>query len=176
MTCATELCAQLHRLVVPDIIRVKEHEPNSSSALVNLEGVSSQNNPLGDNSSGVSIHECTSSDQDRGVDIGAILGENNWQAAELNGGIDGDDGAASVLEEALALVDIVGSLAVARVLRENGIDNKATESAVEDQGGLGLDDTIILCVAVDDKVDDSHLVLVLQKSKDNEGTRSRVGI
>lgn len=155
MTSATVLCAQLHRLVIPDIIRVEEHEADGSSTLMDLEGMSRQDNSLGNNASRVSVHQSSSGDKNWGynimnrqhyiwlalfrccwraagrsrleqnnklrkylhtIDILGVFCENDRQVSKLDGSIHSNDSAATMLKETLALVNIVGTLAVARVL------------------------------------------------------------
>lgn len=59
MTRPSILCVQFDGGKVLDIVSVEKHVPDRSRLAVHLEGVSSQDDSLGNDSGGISVHKCS---------------------------------------------------------------------------------------------------------------------
>jgi hypothetical protein len=181
VTDTTSLRPQLNGLEPLDVFAIEEHVPDRRRLLVDLVRVTGEDNTLSGDASRISGEERAGTDEvdalvGSGIDVVGAGGRN---AKEEGGGVTegdgkvggGNGGVDTVAEEALELVDVVSTSSAVSdsMLREDRVDGEAAETELEDERVLRADRVAVLGVALDGEVEYRVLVLVLEKTEQNEG-------
>lgn len=108
------------------------------------------------------------------IHIVGFLVKHHGHFTKYDRAVDGSDIGAAHLHESLEFMHMVGALV--GILRVDGFDIISSEAHVHNHGVLGSDGLLVGIVTLHLQVDEGHLVLVLQKTKQDEGSGSIVSL
>lgn len=108
------------------------------------------------------------------IHIVGFLVKHHWHFTKHNRPVNSSDIGAAHLHESLEFMHMVGALV--GILRVDWLDIVSSKAHVHDHRIFGSDSFFVCIVTLHLQVDEGHFVFVLQKTKQDEGSGSIVGL